>query len=96
MTQVIWSPRAVRDLDSIHEYVARDSSIYADLVIQRLVHSAERLREFPNLGRVVPEVARADIRELIVPPFRLVYRTRSDTVEVVTVFRAARLFPASA
>lgn len=59
MTTVFWSPRASLDLDSIHEYVARDSAISADLVVQRLVHAVERLREFPNLGRVVPEVGQA-------------------------------------
>jgi toxin ParE1/3/4 len=84
----------VRDLESIHEYVARDSAIYADLVLHRLVHSAERLREFPDLGRVVPEVAQSSIRELIVSPFRLVYRTQPKAIEVVTVFHASRLFPA--
>ena len=94
MTRLIWSPRAIRDLESIHEYVARDSAIYADLVVHRLVHSAARLREFPHLGRVVPEVAQSNVRELIAPPFRLVYRTRPEAIEIVTVFRASRLFPA--
>ena len=94
MTPVFWSPRASLDLDSIHEYVARDSAIYADLVVQRLVHAAERLREFPHLGRVVPEVGQVEIREVIIPPYRLVYRTRPQSIEVVTVFRASRLFPA--
>jgi plasmid stabilization system protein ParE len=42
---------------------------------------------------MVPERGDPEIRELVVRPFRLVYRLRGDTVEVVTVFRASRLFP---
>ena len=95
MTRLIWSPRAARDLESIHAYVARDSAIYAGLVVQRLVHAAERLREFPSLGRVVPELSQPHVRELIIPPFRLVYRSQGQSVEVVTVFRASRLFTAA-
>jgi plasmid stabilization system protein ParE len=42
---------------------------------------------------VVPERGQPEIRELIVRPFRVVYRLRGDAVEIVTVFRASRQFP---
>ena len=45
------------------------------------------------MGRVVPEVGRQEVRELIVGAFRVVYRYRNEEVEIVTVFRASRLFP---
>ena len=93
MTRLIWSPRSVRDLKSIHEYIARDSPLYASLVIQRLVGAPERLLDFPESGRVVPERGENELREIIVRPFRMVYRVGQDSVEVVTVFRASRLFP---
>jgi hypothetical protein len=41
----------------------------------------------------VPEVADLEVRELIVRPFRIVYRLRDESVEIVTVFRSSRLFP---
>lgn len=93
MTRLTWSPRAIRDLESIREYIARDSPLYADLVVQRLVHAPERLQEFPESGRIVPERDEPHLRELIVRPFRLVYRVRGNSIEIVTVFRASRLFP---
>jgi len=93
VTRLTWSPRAIRDLESIHEYIAGDSPLYADLVVQRLVHAPERLRQFPESGRIVPERGESHLRELIVRPFRLVYRVRDDSIEIVTVFRASRLFP---
>jgi addiction module RelE/StbE family toxin len=91
--RLIWSPRSIRDLESIHQYIAQDAPLYADLVLQRLVVAPERLQSFPESGRVVPERGQPEIRELIVRPFRLVYRLQGDTIEIVTVFRASRLLP---
>ena len=93
MTRLTWSPRSIRDLESIREYITRDSPLYADLVVQRLVHAPERLQQFPEASCIVPERDEPHLRELIVRPFRLVYRVRDDSIEIVTVFRASRLFP---
>ena len=92
MNRVIWSPQALRDLESIRDFIAQDSPLYAGLVVQRLVASVERLGAFPESGRVVPELQRTDVREVIRPPFRIVYRLRGDVVEIATVFRSSRLF----
>ena len=91
MTAIIWSPRALKDLESIRDYIAQDSVRYADLVVARIVSSVERLRNFPESGRVVPELNRPDLREVIVRPYRVVYRIRDGMVEIATVFRATRL-----
>ena len=94
MTRLLWSPRASSDLELIREYISRDSGVYADLVLRRLVLAPERLTEFPEIGRVVPEVGLPHLRELVVRPFRIVYRVRPGSVEIVTVFRSSRQFPA--
>ena len=93
MTRLRWSPRSVDDLEAIRGFIARDSSQYADLVIHRIVAAADRLTQFPEIGRIVPEVGEPRLRELIVRPFRVVYRIRPDLVEVVTVFRSSRQLP---
>ena len=93
MTPVIWSPQAVLDLESIRDYIAHDSPRYAALVVQRLVAAVERLETFPHSGRVVPERNDESIREVIVAPYRVVYRLRPGLAEVVTIFRASRRFP---
>ena len=92
MTDVVWSPEALRDLEAIRGYIARDSAAYADLVVRRIVAAVERLRMFPESGRVVPERSDPSIREVIVRPYRVVYRLHDSTVQIVTVFRASRLF----
>jgi addiction module RelE/StbE family toxin len=93
VSRLIWSPRSLADLEAIREHIARDSEAYAGLVVARLVSAPSRLLEFPESGRMVPEFGRPNLRELVVRPYRLVYRLRSDVVEVVTVFHAARMFP---
>jgi len=92
VSRVIWSPQALRDLESIRDLIAQDSPLYAGLVVQRLVASVERLGVFPESGRIVPEVRRPDVREVIRSPYRIVYRLREDVVEITTVFRSSRLF----
>ncbi len=90
---IVWSPQAVRDLQSLRTYIAEDSPAYADLVVRRVLAAVERLVSFPRSGRIVPERNNPDIRELIVSSYRVVYRVGGDALEVVTVFRASRLFP---
>ena len=89
---LIWSPSAATDLQAIRDYIAADSPRYADLVVRRILLAVERLTDFPESGRAVPERTDGTLREVIVSPFRVVYRQREQTVEVVTVFRAARRF----
>jgi len=91
--QLIWSPRAAADLEAIREHIAYDSELYAGLMVSRLVAAPSRLIQFPELGRIVPEYDQPDLRELIVRPYRLVYRLRGEFVEIATVFHAARMFP---
>jgi len=63
--------------------------------VRRIVEVVERLHAFSESGRVVPEREAPEIREVIVNPYRVVYRLRPQIVEIVTVFRGSREFPES-
>lgn len=93
MTPIKWSPQAIRDVESIRDYIAQDSPRYAELTVGRLLASVERLHAFPQSGRLVPERGNPEIREVVVGPFRVVYRYRGGVVEIATVLRGSRLFP---
>lgn len=95
MTLVIWSPQAIRDIESIRAFIAQDSPAYAELEARRIVAAAERLQMFPESGRLVPERRDPAVREVVASPYRIVYRLRDGVAEVVTVFRASRQFPDS-
>ncbi|HBH01982.1 MAG TPA: type II toxin-antitoxin system RelE/ParE family toxin [Candidatus Rokubacteria bacterium] len=92
MTQVVWAPQAIQDVEAIRAHVGRDSLHYADLLVQRLIAAVERLTDNPRSGRVVPELGDESIREVIHGNYRIVYRRRHDIVEIATVFHGARLF----
>ena len=93
MTEVRWTQQAADDLAAIRDFIARDSSVYAQLVVERLYSSVGQLQDFPDSGRVVPERSQPHLRELIRPPFRIVYQRHPEMVEILTVVRSARLFP---
>ncbi|MBT8467175.1 MAG: type II toxin-antitoxin system RelE/ParE family toxin [Deltaproteobacteria bacterium] len=91
MTKLRWTTQAVEDVEAIRKFIANDSDVYADLVVARLVEAVERLELFPHSGRIVPELADPQLREIIESPYRIVYRVFDERVEVLTVFRASRL-----
>jgi len=89
---VVWSRQAQDDLAAIRSYIARDSEHYAQLTVDRLVTAPDRLLAWPRSGRIVPEVGDESLRELIMGPYRLVYRLHTDHIGIVTVFHGARAF----
>ncbi len=91
MTPVIWAPQAIEDVEAIRTYVARDSAHYADLLVERIVAAVSRLETFPRSGRVVPEVGDESLREVVYENYRIVYRVKPSAVQIITVFRGARL-----
>ena len=93
MTVVRWTEQAVQDLQSIREFIERDSPRYGRLVAERLYDATSRLETFPLSGRMVPELGRNDIRELIVGDYRVVYRVESELAVLLTVYRSSMLFP---
>jgi len=93
VTSVTWSPQSLRDVESIRAFIAQGSVMYAELVARRIVAAVERLQAFPESGRIVPERNVPEIREVVVAPYRVVYRLRQGRVEIATVFRGSRDFP---
>jgi addiction module RelE/StbE family toxin len=91
--EVRWTEQAVADLQAIREFITRDSPRYGRLVAERLFTATERLVTFPLSGRVVPELGRDDVREIIVGEYRLVYKASAGAVIMLTIFRSSRLFP---
>ena len=88
-----WTESAQSDLLGIQSYIARDSSAYADAVIDRIIIRALGIVDFPESGQVVPEYDRDDIREVYVYSFRLIYSITSDEIRMLTVIHGSRLLP---
>ena len=90
MVKVTWTDQALDDLDSICLFIARDSIQYAKLFAIRAFEATDRLKLFPKSGRVVPEINREDIREIILVNYRIIYRIITEEVEILTVHHGAK------
>jgi addiction module RelE/StbE family toxin len=91
--EVLWTEVAIRDLEQIVDYVAQEAPIAAQRIFDSIAERARTLNTLPLRGRIVPELARFEIqiyRELIIPPYRLLYRVTTDHVFVVGVFDSRR------
>jgi toxin ParE1/3/4 len=91
--QVAWTKTAERDLEHIVDYIARDSEDKALDVLHAIRSKASNLKTMPERGRIVPELKAQGIatyRELIVAPWRMIYRTDGKTVLVLSVIDARR------
>jgi len=89
---VIWSIPARNDLKQIYDYIAKDSRYYATNVVENVVSRAENLDEFPEIGRVVPEIGDKNVRELIIYSYRLIYELVSNDVQILAIIHGKRDF----
>jgi toxin ParE1/3/4 len=88
---VRWSPLAVERVVEIGEWIAADRPTAAGRVVEGLFAAVERLADFPESGRQVPEFERPDIREIIYREFRIIYRVNVDHVGILTVRHSLQL-----
>ena len=86
-----WSPRAVSQLEEICQHIAKDSEQYACLFAKRVMAIVQSIPRFPQSGRMVPEYGRNDLREKLYGNYRIVYRLKDDTIEIVVITHGARL-----
>ena len=82
MATLIWSERAIADMENIYDYIAKDSTVYAQLNTETIIKSVERLKRFPESGRHLPEFSKLPHREVIVGNYRVVYRYDSNKGKV--------------
>ncbi len=88
--KVEWSPLAIKRVEDIARYIARDNPNAAATWVTELFDVVERLTEFPESGRMVPEVGVRRIREVIFGPYRVIYSMK-EKVEILTVRRGSQL-----
>ena len=88
---VAWSPEASEDMESIAEYIARNSEFYAGAVVSKILSVSRKITDQPLLGRVVPELNDESVRERFVYSYRLIYRIEGITILIVAVIHGKRL-----
>lgn len=90
MAEVTWTPQAADDLESVTNFIAKDSPEYAAYFAADVLDAVEKLEDFPRSGRVVPELNVENIREILFGSYRIAYRIRGEVVEILTVHHGAQ------
>ena len=88
---ILWAGVAENDIKEIIEYIAVESPAEALKTFKKIRQKASSLYTLPERGRIVPELQDQGIllyRELIVPPWRIIYRISEMKVYVLSVFDA--------
>jgi plasmid stabilization system protein ParE len=72
-------------VEEIAGRIAEDRPLAAEAWVEEIFASLLRLEQFPESGREVPEVRRAEVREVIQGKYRVIYRIESEEISVLTV-----------
>lgn len=91
--RIIWSPLAIERVNETADYIAEDNIEAARVFLIDIFGVVERLQRFPNSGRVVPEVKRPNIREIIFKNYRVIYRVERRRVSILTVRHGKQRLP---
>ena len=90
--KISFAGSALGDLEDVLEYY-KEAKIphVGERLVSQVIKDIELLGKQPEMGRVVPEFELDYLRELIRPPFRIVYRRERNDVRIVRVWRSERL-----
>ncbi|MFC1896843.1 type II toxin-antitoxin system RelE/ParE family toxin [Thermodesulfobacteriota bacterium] len=89
--KIEWAEVAEKDLKGIVEYIAEDSPTNALKILKKIKQKVSSLYTIPERGRPVPELQDQGIliyRELVIPPWRIIYRISEMKVYVLSVLDA--------
>lgn len=88
--RVVWSARALADVESIAAYISSDSPAYAKIVVKKIVRLTRQLARFPQSGREVPEFQGPSLRELFAYSYRIIYKVETEEVIIASVIHGKR------
>jgi plasmid stabilization system protein ParE len=89
---VNFAESAIRDLEEIRDYFCEQLvAEIGERFIREIIILIEDLPGHPDRGRIVPEFNQPSLRELIHPPFRIVYRREAQQISIVRIWRSERL-----
>jgi addiction module RelE/StbE family toxin len=88
--KVKWTHQARRDLAAIHDYIAADSPFYAAQVVNTILETEHEIAAQPLAGSMIRERARRDIRQVKRYSWRIIYRIKARTIDVLTIVHSKR------
>jgi len=93
MAELIWTAKAVEQIEDIGLFIEKDSPFQARRVVQLIIKEARKLREFPHLGKMIPEVQEDKYREIRIFSYRVFYKIISENrIAIIGVVHGYKLF----
>jgi len=89
--KITWAPRAKRRAGEYGEHIAQDNEEAAYAWLFGIFEEVERLKDFPEQGRIVPEIGRPDVREIFYMSHRIIYKIGSRRIRIVTIRHGRQL-----
>ena len=91
MVRINWTFQAKDDLKGIAEYISKDSKRYAKFQVTRLKTRTRILKTQTRSGKIVPEINRENIRELIEGNYRIIYKiVQENQIDILTIHHSSR------
>jgi len=91
--KTVWSPLAVDRAAEIAEYISLDNPTAAQGWVETVFEKVDVLNSSPESGRIVPEIERKEIREIIFGNYRIIYRVESNSVSILTIRHGKQILP---
>jgi toxin ParE1/3/4 len=93
--KIIWDDEAVYELGRAIRYIAANNPIAAEKTGKTILQKAELLASFPRMGKVFSKLNREDVREIPVPPYRIIYHVKDaeHIVRILKIWHGARREP---
>ena len=90
--KITFAESAIQDLEDVPGYYQeKDLPHIGEKLVNNVFEEIEQLADQPDMGRMVPEFELEYLRELVRPPFRIVYRREQKNVRIVRIWRSERL-----
>jgi toxin ParE1/3/4 len=89
--KLFWTKESLLRLREIEEYISKDNPVTAVEFVDKLISVAETIVDYPEKGRIVPELSIDKIREMLYKNYRIVYLIKKNTIDILTVFEGHQL-----
>ncbi|MFZ0454136.1 MAG: type II toxin-antitoxin system RelE/ParE family toxin [Ignavibacteriaceae bacterium] len=89
--KLYWTKESSVRLQEIEDFISRDNPEIAIEFTDKLISIAETIPNNPDKGRIVPELAMEQIREILYKGYRIVYYRKETSIEILTVFEGHQL-----
>jgi plasmid stabilization system protein ParE len=90
---VHWTVSAIESLTNIYAHISLNSPVYARGMVDKITRRSVQIGNHPFSGRRVPEYDNTDIREIIERPYRIIYRIKTDQIDILAIIHSVQLLP---